>query len=87
MANATQYFGRFRQIYNCYAIVELDRPASETVFTISDNKNLIVGTPLIVMGHPMGLPTKISDNAKLRSFGTKSFEANLDTYGGNRDPQ
>ncbi len=42
------------------------------------------GTELTVIGHPVGLPTKIADNAKLRDNGPSAyFVANLDTYGGN----
>jgi V8-like Glu-specific endopeptidase len=41
------------------------------------------GTELVVIGHPSGLPTKISDGAQVRSSNRKYFVANLDTYGGN----
>ena len=38
---------------------------------------------MVVIGHPTGIPTKISDGAKVRMLATKYFVANLDTYGGN----
>ncbi len=38
----------------------------------------------MVIGHPAGLPTKVSGGAKVRDAGpTGHFVANLDTYGGN----
>lgn len=67
-----------------YAVIELDK-------TVKNRKPLgyrksgkpEVGTPLVVIGHPTGLPTKISDSAEIRSLQSKFFVANLDTFGGN----
>lgn len=42
-----------------------------------------VGDELVVIGHPTGLPTKITDGAQIRSVNDVYFVANLDTYGGN----
>ena len=42
------------------------------------------GTAITVIGHPSGLPTKISGGANVRSTDQQAyFVANLDTYGGN----
>ena len=43
-----------------------------------------VGTPLVVSGHPAGIPLKIAGGATVRSSQhPEYFDANLDTYGGN----
>ncbi len=42
-----------------------------------------VGDSLVVIGHPTGLPTKISAGSKVRSVNDVFLVANLDTYGGN----
>jgi subtilisin-like proprotein convertase family protein len=70
---------------NDYAVIELDREVTDreplafrTEGTIED------GDPLVVIGHPSGLPTKIAGGATVRSnTPDKFFTANLDTYGGN----
>jgi hypothetical protein len=41
-------------------------------------------TPIVVIGHPSGLPTKIAGGAKVRDNSNDIFfSANLDTFGGN----
>lgn len=68
-----------------YAVIKLDRPVTgrkplkfRTSGKISD------GTPLVVIGHPSGLPTKISDGAVVRNNNPVAyFSSNLDTFGGN----
>jgi hypothetical protein len=68
-----------------YALVRLDRVVKDhTPLSINRNANLAAGTPLVVIGHPSGLPTKITDGAKVRDPNKNGyFTANLDTYGGN----
>ncbi len=40
--------------------------------------------PLVVIGHPSGLPTKVADGANVRNNNNDYyFVSNLDTYGGN----
>ena len=41
------------------------------------------GTPLVVIGHPTGLPQKIADGAVVVSESGGEIKANLDTFGGN----
>ena len=42
-----------------------------------------LGTPLVVIGHPLGLPKKISDGGVVRTNNSPyHFKANLDTYDG-----
>ena len=43
------------------------------------------GEPLVMIGHPSGLPKKVAGGATVRNpqTGTSEFRANLDAYGGN----
>lgn len=67
-----------------FAIVELDRPVvGRSPLSFRETTNPTVGDPLVVIGHPAGLPTKVAAGANVRSLGNKFFVANLDTYGGN----
>lgn len=92
-----------RYVYNekevsDYAVIELDRKVTGYV-PLKTRKfgRALLNTPLVVIGHPMGLPMKATDGAvvsrmnelerdhKLRSLKLRShyFTANLDSYGGN----
>ncbi len=67
-----------------YAFIELDRAVSDRrPLSYRESGTISRGEPLVVIGHPTGLPTKIADQAKVRSLQSKYFIANLDTYGGN----
>jgi len=68
-----------------YAVIKLDRVVkNHTALKINRSGMIAKDTPLVVIGHPCGLPTKISGGAKVRSTGSSGFfVANLDTYGGN----
>lgn len=68
---------------NDYAVIELDRKTDRRPLSFRRKGKISMGTPLVVIGHPSGLPTKIADGAKVRSLSTLFFVANLDTYGGN----
>ncbi len=69
---------------NDYAVIELDRE-------VTDKKPLKLrrdGTPskgdsLVVIGHPSGLPTKVTDKGTVRDVNSVFMVTNLDTYGGN----
>ena len=81
-----------------YAVIELDRPV-KNYKPLKTRKfgRVRLNTPLIVIGHPLGLPMKATDGAvvsrmnkveretPLRSFILRAnyFTANLDAYGGN----
>ena len=88
------------QIYSCkkvigwkkdnqgadFAVIELDREVTDREpLKLSDNRDTKVKTSLLVIGHPSGLPTKITDKASVRSVNRDAgyLMANLDTYGGN----
>ncbi len=68
-----------------YAIVELDRPVSNRrPLSVSLSKNISTFDEVLVIGHPLGLPMKIADNAIVRDDSMDFyFVANLDTFQGN----
>lgn len=68
-----------------FAVVQLDRPVTgRNPLRIRQSGQVNLNDPLVVIGHPAGLPTKIADGAYVRSnTATGYFTANLDTYGGN----
>lgn len=67
-----------------FALVKLDRPVNNhAVLEINRGAVPAVGADLTVIGHPVGLPTKVAGGAKVRSVQAGFLVANLDTYGGN----
>ena len=81
-----------------YAVIELDRKV-EGYVPLKTRKfgRVLLNTPLVVIGHPMGLPMKATDGAVVNRMNDKELEnkwkslklrtnyftANLDSYGGN----
>lgn len=66
-----------------YALVRLDRPVrGHRVLTLAKTPPS-VGDGLITVGHPSGIPTKVTDQGVVRHVKPEFFTANLDTYGGN----
>ncbi len=66
-----------------YALVKLDRPVrGHRVLTLTKSQ-VKVGDGLFTVGHPSGIPTKVTDKGIVRSVEPEFFTANLDTYGGN----
>ncbi len=68
-----------------WALVKLDRPvANHAPLKYNTADTVKNGDPLVVIGHPAGLPTKIAGGATVRDASPKGYYvANLDTYGGN----
>lgn len=68
-----------------WALIRLDRPVSgHKPLQVNRSGALKKGTPLFVIGHPAGLPTKVAGGAVVRDPSPNGyFVANLDTYGGN----
>ncbi|MFN7730011.1 MAG: trypsin-like serine peptidase [Bdellovibrio sp.] len=69
-----------------FALIRLDRPVrGARPVTLRSQGSLGVGEPIFVIGHPMGLPTKVAGGARVRRWDRSKtfFVANLDTYGGN----
>ena len=68
-----------------WALIKLDRPVSgHKPLTLNRTGAIADKTPLFVIGHPAGLPTKVAGGAWVRDSSPSGyFKANLDTYGGN----
>jgi V8-like Glu-specific endopeptidase len=68
-----------------WALVRLDRKVSgHKALKLNQSGAIKVGAPVLVIGHPAGLPTKIAGGANVRDASKPGFfVANLDTYGGN----
>ena len=68
-----------------WALVQVDRKvADHKVLKLNLGGKIVDKTPLVVIGHPAGLPTKIAGGADVRDASKNGyFVANLDTYGGN----
>jgi V8-like Glu-specific endopeptidase len=81
-----------------YAVIKLDRPV-EGYVPLERRKfgRALINTPLVVIGHPLGLPMKATDGATVNRMNDKErqspihsfirranyFTTNLDSYGGN----
>jgi len=89
-----------KQVYRCkeviaykmefkgadYALIELDRKVEDRApFRVRTSDELTEGEELAVMGHPAGLPLKITTGARVRHWDpSKSFfVTNSDTFRGN----
>ena len=84
------------EVYNCkevvareytsnqdYALIRLDRAViGHRVLQIS-SQPVTPGDEVYVVGHPSGLPTKVTLGGTVRSQEKGYFVTNLDTYGGN----
>lgn len=68
-----------------FAVIKLDRAVSgRRPVAFRREGKIEDNAPLVVIGHPSGLPTKIAAGANVRSNTPADFfVANLDTYGGN----
>lgn len=67
-----------------YALLKLDRTVTgRSPLRYRTTGSVTEGDPLVVIGHPSGIPTKIADGAEVKSQNSVYFSANLDTYGGN----
>lgn len=69
-----------------WGVVELDRyvPNREPL-PLRQTDEVDEGTPLIMVGHPSGLPMKVEDGASVKEVHQRRtyFSANTDSYGGN----
>lgn len=68
-----------------WALIKLDRPVSgHAPLKLNLTGTITNKTPIVVIGHPAGLPTKIAGGSEVRDASKNGyFTANLDTYGGN----
>lgn len=74
-----------RRTMDDYALIKLDRKVTDrTPLTYRNTGKVEDNAPLVVIGHPTGLPTKIAAGANVRNNNNNYyFVSNLDTYGGN----
>jgi hypothetical protein len=68
-----------------WALIRLDRKVTNhDPLKYNTQDTVKNGDPLVVIGHPAGLPTKVAGGATVRDASPKGYYvANLDTYGGN----
>lgn len=68
-----------------YAVIKLDRAVTNHLsLKVRQTGQPQVGDSLVVIGHPAGLPTKITQGGVIRSTTSSDFfVAGVDTYGGN----
>lgn len=65
-----------------FALIQLDRPLTGKALKIAKAEPSI-GTPLVMIGHPSGLPQKISDKARVVGLRPNGFATDLDAFQGN----
>jgi V8-like Glu-specific endopeptidase len=70
---------------NDYALIKLNRKVEgREPLKFRTEGRAPIGLPLVVIGHPSGLPTIVADGAFVRDEDNDFFfKANLDTFGGN----
>lgn len=80
-----QIVGRQENFYGAdWALLRLDRKVQGRAPLKLDLKaNVARGTPLFIVGHPSGLPTKLADHAAVLSQTANYINTNLDAFGGN----
>lgn len=68
-----------------FALIELDRPVLDRpVLKIERSRAIAMNEEVLVIGHPVGLPTKVTTGGTVRANSHADFfVTNLDTYGGN----
>lgn len=68
-----------------YAIIRLDRKVMDRApLEVRVSGKITKGTPVVLMGHPSGLPLKIAGGATVRSnWRWKIFKTNTDSFAGN----
>ncbi len=86
------------EIYECVEVIKTEEGSNGSDFSlirlnrqVSGHEPLslrreghpAVGDALVVIGHPAGIPTKVSGGASIRTVKDTYVVANLDTYGGN----
>lgn len=70
-----------------FGVIRLDRPVEGVEpLTLRSKGKIKAGTPLAVIGYPMGIPAKVIEGGETEATATNDryfFVGNLDTYGGN----
>lgn len=70
---------------NDFAFLRLDRKVTDRApLRVRTSGKIPTGEGITVIGHPTGIPTKVSGDAYVRDNDAKNFfSSNLDTFGGN----
>lgn len=63
-----------------FALIKLDRPVIGVTPVKLAAKEITVGTKVVMIGHPSGLPQKITDQAVVKSVTATEFKATLDAF-------
>lgn len=63
-----------------FALIRLDRPVVGVTPVKIATKPAAIGTKVVMIGHPSGLPQKITDNAVIKSVSSTEFKATLDAF-------
>lgn len=67
-----------------WILLRLDRPITDRPpLSLADSSKVAVDTAVYAIGHPLGLPAKVSIRSRVTRKGRLSFRANLRIYGGN----
>ncbi|MBY0515520.1 MAG: serine protease [Bacteriovoracaceae bacterium] len=68
-----------------FTVIKLDRKVSgRSPLKFRESGKIAQGAPLVVIGHPSGLPSKVADGAQVISNNDyNTFVTNLDTFHGN----
>lgn len=67
-----------------WALIKLDRAVTDrSPLEIERSSAPRVSTPLTIIGHPSGLPSKISRGGQIHTVSKHHFVADLDSFGGN----
>ena len=79
-----EVLGRAETNTDDWAVVRLDRASDRAPLAVRRAGQISTGAPVIVAGHPAGLPFKFAAGATVRDNSHANyFGANVDTYGGN----
>lgn len=69
-----------------YAIIKLEASKEDSRKPLKlsfDHRDYAIGNRVMVIGHPSGLPMKVSEGARIHKTDLHSFVSNLDTFAGN----
>jgi hypothetical protein len=62
-----------------YSIVRLDRAVADRS-PVKLATEIKVGTPVVLIGYPSGMPQKVADGAVIKSVSENNFKANVDAF-------
>ena len=66
-----------------WALLKLDRKVGGRTYATLSRRNIKIGNPIYVIGHPLGLPLKYVPGAFMHDIKINYFWADLDVFMGN----